>query len=118
MNAAAPLYPQVREPGLDGCLPSDCGAADNRRAHALLRQKLDSGIAECFPRCDDGKLREAVELGVLAAFEMFQWVEAVDLRAVLKLQSHARDVGDRQRPDPRAPRAKGFPVLREIQAKR
>ena len=92
---------------MDACPPT----AEPQTIAALLaqlRRKLDSGIAECFSRCDDGKLREAVELGVLAAFEMFQWVEAVDLRAVLKLQSHARDVGDRQRPDPRAPSRKGL----------
>ena len=76
------------------------------------------GIAEGFARSDYGKLREAVELRVLAADKMLQRVEAVDLRAVGHFQADARDVRNLQRTDAGAAFGERFPVFGEIEAQR
>src|ERR1700677_1571387 len=116
MNAAAALDPQIFKAGLDGGLTADGGAADNRRLLAKLGGQFDAGILQSLAGGDQGKLREAVDVSILAAGKIFQGIVAAHFGAVLKSKGGA--VGGLDGANGGAASAERGPVIRYIQAER
>src|ERR1700678_2514785 len=116
MNAAAALDPQIFKAGLDGGLTADGGAADNRRLLAKLGGQFDAGILQSLAGGDQGKLREAVDVSIIAAGKIFQGIVAAHFGAVLKSKGGA--VGGLDGANGGAASAERGPVIRYIQAER
>src|ERR1700722_4720276 len=116
MNAAAALDPQIFEAGLDGGLTAHGGAADNRRMLAKLGGQFDAGILQSLAGGDQGKLREAVDVSILAAGKIFQGIVAAHFGAVL--ESKGGEGGGLGRAKGGAASAERGPVIRYIQAER
>src|SRR6202453_1855227 len=114
MNAAAALDPQIFKAGLDGGLTADGGAADNRRLLAKLGGQFDAGILQSLAGGDQGKLREAVDVSILAAGKIFQGIVAAHFGAVLKSKGGA--VGGLDGANGGAASAERGPVSPYIQA--